>query len=231
MPSMLIADDNRQITDILSEYAKKEGFSVTRAYDGEEALRLFRAGAYEMVLLDVMMPKKDGFEVCRNIREESNVPVILITARGEDFERIMGLDIGADDYIVKPFSPNEVMARVRAVLRRIERTGVPKGSSQILRAGDLTVDLDSFTASISGTDVALTKKEIELLWTLASSPGRVFTRENLLELAVGREFSRYDRSVDMHISTLRRKLGDDPHNPAYLKTIRGMGYTLLPEEA
>ena len=100
MPSMLIADDNRQITDILSEYAKKEGFSVTRAYDGEEALRLFRAGAYEMVLLDVMMPKKDGFEVCRNIREESNVPVILITARGEDFERIMGLDIGADDYIV-----------------------------------------------------------------------------------------------------------------------------------
>lgn len=224
MPNILIADDNRQITDILSEYAKKEGFSVSRAYDGEEALRLFRAGGFEMVLLDVMMPKKDGFEVCREIRAESNVPVILITARGEDFERIMGLDIGADDYIVKPFSPNEVMARVRAVLRRIERTGVPKGSSQILRAGDLTVDLDSFTASISGTDVALTKKEIELLWTLASSPGRVFTRDTLLDLLWGADYYGDTRTVDSHIKRLRQKLDAHPHGSWEIKTIWGMGY-------
>ena len=221
---ILVVEDEKRLADTLCELLAYHRYTADAAYDGETGLDNALSGIYDAVILDVMMPKKDGFEVCRNIREESNVPVILITARGEDFERIMGLDIGADDYIVKPFSPNEVMARVRAVLRRIERTGVPKGSSQILRAGDLTVDLDSFTASISGTDVALTKKEIELLWTLASSPGRVFTRDTLLDLLWGADYYGDTRTVDSHIKRLRQKLDAHSHGPWEIKTIWGMGY-------
>lgn len=222
MPNMLIADDNRQIASILSEYAKKDGYTVSRAYDGEEALRLFRAGAFDVVLLDVMMPKKDGFEVCRELREISDVPILMITARGEDFERIMGLDIGADDYIVKPFSPGEVMARVRAILRRLDRAGGP--SARLLRIDDLAVDLDDFTVRIGDKPVRLTKKETELLWTLASAPGRVFTRDSLLDLLWGGDYYGDNRTVDSHIKRLRQKLDRLPHGPWEIKTIWGVGY-------
>ncbi len=222
MPNMLIADDNRQIASILTEYAKKEGYSVSRAYDGEEALRLFRAGGFDVVLLDVMMPKKDGFEVCRELRAVSDVPILMITARGEDFERIMGLDIGADDYIVKPFSPGEVMARVRAILRRLERSeGM---AARFLRVGDLTVDLENFAVRIGGELVHLTKKETELLWTLASAPGRVFTRDSLLDLLWGGDYYGDNRTVDSHIKRLRQKLDAHPHGPWQIKTIWGVGY-------
>ncbi len=221
MPNMLIADDNRQISSILTEYAKKEGFSVSRAYDGEEALRLFRAGNFDVVLLDVMMPEKDGFQVCREIRAVSNVPILMVTARGEDFERIMGLDTGADDYIVKPFSPGEVMARVRAVLRRLQRA--PE-TARILKAGSLTVDLDDFTVQIGGAPVSLTKKETELLWTLASAPGRVFTRDSLLDLLWGQDYYGDNRTVDSHIKRLRQKLDALPHQGWEIKTIWGVGY-------
>ncbi len=229
MPNMLIADDNRQIASILTEYAKKEGYSVSRAYDGEEALSLFRAGSFDVVLLDVMMPKKDGFEVCRELRAVSNVPILMITARGEDFERIMGLDIGADDYIVKPFSPGEVMARVRAILRRLERA---EGSSaRILRVGDLTVDLDHFSVRIGEQPVHLTKKETELLWTLASAPERVYTRDSLLDILWGGDYYGDNRTVDSHIKRLRQKLDACPHGPWQIKTIWGVGYKfeLAPE--
>ena len=221
MSNMLIADDNRQIVSILTEYAKKEGYSVTRAYDGEEALRLFRAGRFDVVLLDVMMPEKDGFEVCRELRRVSDVPILMITARGEDFERIMGLDIGADDYIVKPFSPGEVMARVRAILRRLERSSA---RAKVLQAGDLTVDLDDFAVHISGQPVTLTKKETELLWTLASAPGRVFTRDSLLDLLWGADYYGDNRTVDSHIKRLRQKLDAVPHEGWEIKTIWGIGY-------
>lgn len=221
MANLLIADDNRQIVSILTEYAKKEGHVVSRAYDGEEVLRLFRAGSFDAVLLDVMMPQKDGFQVCRELRRESNVPILMITARGEDFERIMGLDIGADDYIVKPFSPGEVMARVRAVLRRLERSSE---TSRILRTGDLTIDLENFSVHIGEAPVALTKKETELLWTLASSPGRVFTRDSLLDLLWGADYYGDNRTVDSHIKRLRQKLDAFPHGPWEIKTIWGMGY-------
>ncbi len=222
MANMLIADDNRQIASVLTEYAKKEGYSVSRAYDGEEALALFRAGNFDVVLLDVMMPKKDGFEVCRELRAVSNVPILMITARGEDFERIMGLDIGADDYIVKPFSPGEVMARVRAILRRLDRSESP--SARRLRIGDLTVDLDNFAVHIREEPVRLTKKETELLWTLASAPERVFTRDSLLDLLWGGDYYGDNRTVDSHIKRLRQKLDACPHGPWQIKTIWGVGY-------
>lgn len=227
MPNMLIADDNRQIVSILSEYAKKEGFSVSRAYNGEEALRLFRAAPFDVVLLDVMMPEKDGFQVCRELREISNVPILMITARGEDFERIMGLDTGADDYIVKPFSPGEVMARVRAILRRLRRA---PDASRFLKVGNLSVDLDDFSVQIGESPVPLTKKETELLWTLASAPGRVFTRDSLLDLLWGQDYYGDNRTVDSHIKRLRQKLDTHPHPGWEIKTIWGMGYKFETEE-
>lgn len=158
MPKMLIADDNAQIRSVLTEYAKLDGFTVYPAADGEEALALFRANTFDMILLDVMMPKRDGFEICREIRRTSQVPIIMVTARGEDFERIMGLDIGADDYIVKPFSPAEVMARVRAILRRLEPAASAAPAGHILRLDNLMVNLDQYHAEIDGRDLSLTKK-------------------------------------------------------------------------
>lgn len=222
MPVMLIADDNKQITSILEEYAKKEGFSTKTALDGAEALELFRLIQPDIVLLDVMMPKIDGYEVCREIRKLSNVPVIMITARGEDFERIMGLDIGADDYIVKPFSPGEVMARVRAVLRRIGRDELQK--QQAYRHGNLTIDMEDYGVTIDGNSVSLTKKETELLWTLATNGGKVFTRDNLLNSLWGYDYYGDSRTVDSHIKRLRSKLDAYPHDGWDIKTIWGVGY-------
>ena len=224
MASMLIADDNKQITSILEEYAKKEGFSPSVALDGAEALELFRRIQPDIVLLDVMMPKMDGFEVCREIRKNSNVPVIMITARGEDFERIMGLDIGADDYIVKPFSPGEVMARVRAVLRRIARDETQK--QQILRYDNLKIDLEDYAVTIDNNKVSLTKKEIELLWTLASNKNKVFSRDNLLNSLWGYDYYGDSRTVDSHIKRLRSKLEEYPHEAWDIKTIWELGTSL-----
>lgn len=222
MPKILIADDNRQITSVLGEYAKKEGYEVHTAADGGEALELFELLKPDIVLLDVMMPKTDGFEVCREIRKTSTVPVIMITARGEDFEKIMGLDIGADDYIVKPFSPGEVMARVRAVLRRIENADPQK--AQTLVYGNLNVNLDVYSASVGGKNVPLTKKEIELLWTLAANKNKVFSRENLLNSLWGYDYFGDSRTVDSHIKRLRAKLDAQSHPDWEIKTIWGVGY-------
>lgn len=222
MAIMLIADDNKQITSILEEYAKKEGYSSRIALDGAEALELFRQLQPDVVLLDVMMPKIDGFEVCREIRKTSDVPVIMITARGEDFERIMGLDIGADDYIVKPFSPGEVMARVRAVLRRISRDELQK--QQVYRYGNLLIDMEDYSVKIDESRISLTKKEIELLWTLATNRNKVFSRDNLLNSLWGYEYYGDSRTVDSHIKRLRAKLEEYPHDGWDIKTIWGVGY-------
>lgn len=221
MSYLMVADDNQQIVSILTEYAKKEGFDVISASDGQDALSLFEQTNPELILLDVMMPKKDGFEVCREIRKKSNVPIIMITARGEDYDRIMGLDTGADDYIVKPFSPGEVMARVRAILRRMERT---HGTANLLTYDSLTINLDDYTASISGQDIALTKKETELLWTLASHKNKVFTRDNLLDSLWGIDYYGDNRTVDSHIKRLRAKLDQVSHETWEVKTIWGAGY-------
>lgn len=224
MQHILIADDNRDITDILSTYSKMEGFEPLVAADGEEAIKLFNEFSPDVVLLDVMMPKEDGYEVCRRIRSKSNVPVILITARGEDFDKIMGLDIGADDYIVKPFSPREVMARVRAVLRRMTKTEKESSSDNVISISNLEINLEEYTLHISGKKIALTKKEIETMWTLASNPNKVFTRDNLLDSLWGFDYFGDSRTVDSHIKRLRAKIDNVEHSDWSIKTIWGVGY-------
>ena len=221
---MLIADDNKQILSILRDYASKEGFETVVATDGEEALAAFYGDQFDIVLLDVMMPKLDGFETCIRIRKKSNVPIIMITARGEDYERIMGLDIGADDYIVKPFSPAEAMARVRAILRRLERAPEPSSSAQIFICDNLIIRLDEFRASINGEDLPLTKKEMELLWTLATNKKTTFSREKLLDTVWGYDYNGEIRTVDSHIKRLRAKTDVFEHPHWAIRTIWGTGY-------
>lgn len=222
MDKILIADDNLQITKILCEFAKKEGYEPVVAHDGDETIQCFQQEQFEMILLDVMMPKKDGFEVCREIRRVSNIPIIMITARGEDFERIMGLDIGADDYIVKPFSGEEVMARVRAVLRRIERTS--KQISDQLSYDNLTICLEKGFVSIDDRQIVLTKKELEILWLLLENREKIFSRDNLLDSLWGYDYYGDNRTVDSHIKRLRAKLDLVPHPNWQIKTVWGMGY-------
>ena len=230
MQHILIADDNRDITDVLSTYSRMEGFEPVVAGDGEEAIRLFNQYEPDVVLLDVMMPKEDGYEVCRKIRSKSNVPVILITARGEDFDKIMGLDIGADDYIVKPFSPGEVMARVRAVLRRMTKSNKESTSDNIITIDNLEINLDEYTLHIDNKKVSLTKKEIETMWTLATNPNKVFTRDNLLDSLWGFDYFGDSRTVDSHIKRLRAKIDIIDHPLWSIKTIWGVGYKFEVEE-
>ncbi len=218
---MLIADDNKQITSVLAEYAKKEGYVVAIAHDGDETMIQFETFRPDIVLLDVMMPRRDGFEICKEIRRESNVPIIMITARGEDFEKIMGLDIGADDYIVKPFSNAEVMARARAVLRRVH---VASANNKIFTCDNLTVNLENYVVEIDENPVRLTKKEIEILWTLATNMNKVFSRDVLLDKLWGFDFYGDSRTVDSHIKRLRSKLDEYPHDHWEIQTIWGVGY-------
>ena len=222
MYKVLIADDNKQIVSILSEYCKKNNFIVSTVFNGEDALKEVEQNKFDIFLLDVMMPKKDGFDVCREVRKFSNVPIIMITARGEDYEKIMGLEIGADDYIVKPFSPGEIIARINAILRRI----TPKNddSEKIFSFDNLEIDLNNFTVKINNEIISLTKKEIEILWTLATNQNKVFTRENLLDLLWGFDYFGESRTVDTHIKRLRAKLDNYEHKKWNIKTIWGVGY-------
>ncbi len=225
MARMLIADDNAEITDILRTFAEAEGYEVTTASNGTEALRAFHATAFDIILLDVMMPGKDGFTVCKEIRSESNIPILMITARSEDHDRIMGLDIGADDYIVKPFSPAEVMARTRAVLRRLDKSaGTNAAAGPAMACGTLTVNLGTCQASMAGNPIPLTKKELDLLWLLMEKRGRAFSRDQLLDQLWGWDYVGGTRTVDTHIKRLRAKLDKFPHPEWQIKTIWGVGY-------
>lgn len=224
MKYVLIADDNRDITDILKVYVRKEGYEPLVAKNGIEAENMFEDFSPIAVLLDVMMPLKDGYEVCRDIRSRSSVPIILITARGEDFDKIMGLDIGADDYIVKPFSPSEVMARLRAVLRRLQKPEEIKESDNIVRISNIVVNLEEYSFSVAGQRLHLTKKEIETMWILTSNPNKVFTRDNLLDSLWGYDYYGDSRTVDSHIKRLRAKLDTIEHPDWSIKTIWGVGY-------
>ena len=219
--NLLIADDNPQITSILATYAKKEGYNVTIAIDGFDVLSKVEKTDFDMILLDVMMPKLDGFQVCRQIRQTNNVPIIMITAKGEDYERIMGLEIGADDYIVKPFSPGEVMARIKAIMRRLDNKVSDKKQ---ITVDTLAIDLDAYKVSIDQHELLLTKKEIELLYTLANNPNRVFSRENLLDQCWGYSYYGDSRTVDSHMTRLRSKIDEVPHPTWSLKTVWGVGY-------
>lgn len=221
MFKMLIVDDNKQITSILKEYAKKKGYTPIVAYDGKEALEMFESESPDILLLDVMMPKIDGFEVCKKIREVSSVPIIMITARGEDYDKIMGLEIGADDYIVKPFSPGEVMARVKAIMRRID----PKEDlDNIFEYGNLKMNIDTYEAFIANESISLTKKEFEILWTLGIDKNIVFSRDKLLDSVWGYDYFGDNRTVDSHIKRLRAKIDEHDHPAWNIKTIWGVGY-------
>lgn len=217
---ILVVDDNEQIVDILSQYIKKEGWPMLAVRTGEEALDLFDAAGPSLILLDIMLPGIDGLEVCRRIRRVSSVPILMITAKDEDADRILGLDIGADDYIVKPFSPGEVMARIRAVQRRIPAAE----EKETLVVGELSIHLPSLSVALSGHKLNLTRREVELLYTLASAPGRVFTRDNLLTMVWGYEFLGNYRAVDSHIKRLRAKLDGYPHESFAIATVWGAGY-------
>ena len=220
MNPILIVDDNEQILKILTQYIETEGWPYLTARSGEEALALFDAASPSMMLLDIMLPGIDGLEVCKRIRSVSNIPILMITAKDEDADRILGLDIGADDYIVKPFSPGEVMARIRSVIRRMSE----RGPSETLVIGSLSIHLPSLSVSLDGHKLSLTRKETELLYTLAASPGRVFTRDNLLTLVWGYEHIGNYRAVDSHIKRLRQKLDAYPHDFFNIATVWGTGY-------
>jgi two-component system, OmpR family, response regulator len=222
LPKLLVVDDDPRLLELLAEYLGGRGFEVATAPDGEKGLDVVRMGGVDLVVLDVMMPGKDGFEVCREIRKTSQVPVVMLTARGDDTDRIVGLEIGADDYLAKPFNPRELLARINAVMRRTrdDRTT----DSETFEAAGIRVDVARREASVGGQTIELTTTEFDILRALVSSAGRVIPRERLMELARGEEWAAYDRGVDVHISHLRRKLGDDPRQPKLIKTVRGIGY-------
>ena len=206
----------------MKQYALKENYTVFTADNGSKTLEEFHKRDYDVILLDVMMPEIDGFEVCRRIRQTSMVPIIMITARGEDYDKIMGLDIGADDYVIKPFSPSEVMARVRAILRRVESIGI--SNKEVVQKGSLRINLDKFQVFIHDETVSLTKKEVEILWLLASNAGIVFSRTQILDSVWGFEYFGDSRTIDTHIKRLRSKVDTYEHSDWKILTVRGIGY-------
>ncbi len=218
---ILVVDDDPNTTRLVKLYLQRDGHTVTTAADGVEALNAAREKHPDLILLDIMMPKMDGIEVCRVLRQESDIPIIMLTARTTDEDKLKGLDTGADDYVTKPFSPGELAARVRAVLRRLPGERGPNE----LRRGDLVIDFRRHDAYRDGTALGLTTAEFKLLGVLALQPGRVFSREQLIEKALGHDFEGYERTVDAHVRNLRRKLELDPTHPAYVKTVYGAGYT------
>ncbi len=222
---ILVVDDERKIVKLVKAYLEQAGFRVVTAYDGQEALTIFRHERPHLVVLDLMLPRIDGLDVARIMRRESNVPIIMLTARVEETDRLIGLELGADDYITKPFSPREVVARVRAVLRRTQ--GAEPAAPDIITAGDLVIDLTRHTVTRAGKPVELTPTEFNVLAVLAREPGRAFTRAQLMDLALGETYVAYERTIDAHIKNLRAKLNDDPKHPTYIETVYGVGYRFL----
>lgn len=222
MEHLLIIDDDRELCDMVAEYLGKEGFKVEAVYNGEQGLKRALSGEHDLVLLDVMLPGLNGFDLLRKLRASSNIRVVLLTARGEDVDRIVGLEIGADDYLPKPFNPRELLARIRAILRRNAAT--PMGHDSEIVVGDVTLDPGTRSVRRRGTPVELTTVEFGLLEALMRSAGRIVTRDELAKNVLGRELSPFDRSIDMHVSKLRRKLGDLPDGEERIKTVRSVGY-------
>lgn len=218
---ILVADDERKIRDLVRMYLEAEGFGVTEAGDGRQALEQLNKGSFDLVILDIMMPGADGWTVCRQIRKDSNLPVIMLTARGEEIDRVLGLELGADDYVVKPFSPRELVARVKAVLRR---TRQQQETEDVLEFNGLVIKPASREVYLVGQSLTLTPKEYELLYFLARSAGRVFTREQILEQVWGYEFFGEARTVDTHVTRLREKMSKIPGASQYVTTVWGVGY-------
>lgn len=219
---VLIADDDVHVHQSLTTYFRREGYQTLSAYDGEDAIRQVRQSRPDMMLLDIMMPKMDGLVVCREVRKFSTLPIIMLTAKGEEFDKLLGLELGADDYITKPFSPREVLARVKAVLRRMYELKEEEKSKHLV-VSNLDIDMGAFIVKLGGQVVPCTPKEIEILWTLASNPGMVFSREHLLQSIWGYDFLGDTRAVDSHIKRIRAKLCQTG-NPWDIKTVWGVGY-------
>lgn len=218
---VLVVDDNEKIAGVLTAYLEQEGFTVRVAYDGPTAVAEVARQVPDIALLDVMLPDIDGIELTRRFQREHGLPVILVTARSEEVDRLIGLEVGADDYISKPFSPREVVARVKAVLRRSDGVRTANGAMQV---GGLEIDADRRAATVDGAPVDLTRTEFDLLAAMAAHPGRVYSRLQLLEIATGDAFEGYERTVDAHVKNLRKKLGEDPKHPRYVHTVFGVGY-------
>lgn len=219
---ILIVEDEKVIRDAVSAYLERENYVVKGVGDGQSAVEEFEKHAFDLVILDLMLPKLSGERVCRAIRDTSNVPIIMLTAKGEVEDRIIGLELGADDYLVKPFSPRELVARVRALFRRTYSE--PDTTVDVLDYGTLTIDISGHKILINNEEVDLTASEFKLLTTLARYPGRVYTRMELVEKVLGYDFEGYERTIDSHVKNLRAKLGDDPRNPRWLFTVHGVGY-------
>jgi two-component system, OmpR family, response regulator RegX3 len=219
---VLLVEDEKAIRDAVSAYLEREGYWVTPAADGEIALTEFEKHRFDVVVLDLMLPKISGEEVCRSIRDVSDVPIIMLTAKGETEDRIAGLELGADDYLVKPFSPRELVARVRALLRRARADEEPQRDRLVF--GELAIDVAAHKAFLGEEELDLTASEFKLLVTLARYPGRVYTRMELVEKVLGYDFEGYERTIDSHVKNLRAKLHDDPREPAFIWTVHGVGY-------
>jgi two-component system alkaline phosphatase synthesis response regulator PhoP len=223
VPKVLVVDDAPEIVRIVRDYLEHAGFSVVTAGNGVDALRVARTERPDLIVLDLGLPGRDGLDVTRDLRRDSGVPIVMLTARTDESDKLVGLELGADDYVTKPFSARELVARVRAVLRRSAAAAVP---ADLVRAGDLEIDVPRMAVSVAGRDVApaLTATEFELLLAMARQPGRVFTRAQLLGALRGEAFEAYERAIDAHVKNIRRKIEPDPREPRYLLTVFGVGY-------
>lgn len=218
---ILVVDDEPQIVKVLQAYLEKAGYQVLTAADGTAALTLFRREKPDFLILDLNLPGMDGFDVCKAVRRESNLPILMLTARVEEADRLIGLELGADDYVIKPFSPREVVARVRTIFRR---TTAEAPQPEIVQAGDLRIDLDQHTVHLGERAIELTPTEFDILVTLAKQPRRVFSRLQIMEQAQGDAFEGYERTIDAHIKNIRLKLEPNPRKPVYIQTVFGLGY-------
>lgn len=220
---ILVVDDDVKTVELVKLYLNRDGYKVITAYDGVAALKLARQSHPDLIVLDLMLPGHDGLEICRTLKNESDVPIIMLTAKTTEDDRLTGLNLGADDYVTKPFSPRELAARVRAVLRRLPEETLQRGAEEIKR-GELTLNFVNHEAHFAGKALNLTPIEFKLLGVLAREPGRVFSREQIIKMVFGYDFDGFDRTVDVHILNLRRKLEPDPNRPKYIKTVYGAGY-------
>ncbi len=220
---ILVVDDDVKTVELVKLYLNRDGYKVLTAYDGIEALNLARQSHPDLIVLDLMLPGCDGLEICRTLKNESDVPIIMLTARTTEDDKLAGLNLGADDYVTKPFSPRELAARVRVILRRLPEETLQRGPAEIKR-GELTLNFLNREASIAGRALQLTPIEFKLLGVLAREPGRVFSREQLIEMVFGYDFEGFDRTVDVHNLNLMRKMEPDPSRPRYIKTVYGAGY-------
>ena len=228
MKSVLLIDDDVELGELLKEYLSMEGFELTAVHDGESGLQQALSGDYSLVLLDVMLPKKNGFEVLRELRQKSSIPVIMLTARGESVDRVLGLEHGADDYIPKPYHHHELMARIKALFRRIEMSAEePESTSNELKVGELELNPATRTATRSGEELPLTGAEFGVLQCLMENVGDLVDKDSMSMAALGRQLMAYDRSIDMHVSNLRKKLGKRDDDSDWIKTVRSRGYMLV----